>query len=82
MPSPRVWSRDDFREAMRLCAAGSSAYDQRESAAWAERACSVLAFTERNAVLEIAQPRDEHGRFASKPKAFTDSPLVIEARAG
>lgn len=79
MPSPRVWSRDDFLEAVKLSANGDYRKEQWEGA---QRACAVLEFAERNAVLHDGQQRDERGRFIAKPQLHLDSAIVTAARAG
>jgi hypothetical protein len=79
--APRVWSRADFLEALRLSGVsdGSVAQD------WAVKACRILETIERE-VSHSASPlptvRDERGRFLPKPQLHSDSPIVIEARAG
>lgn len=79
MPAPRVWSRDDFMEAARMCEHGEHRV---YSLSVCERVCGLLEFAERNAALTVDQGRDERGRFLPKPQLHTDSPIVIEARAG
>jgi hypothetical protein len=82
MPSPRVWSRDDFLKAMKLVSVRHTPGQKDEARWWAESACAVLEFAESNAVLHVDQGRDERGRFLPKPQLHADSPLVIQARAG
>lgn len=74
--APKVWSRDDFMEACRLCGF-SFAKDT------AEKANAILEMAERNMRGRLPQPRDAKGHFQSPSKLPTlDSPLVISARAG
>ena len=66
--APRVWSRADFLEAMTLSGAreGGIAHDA------AVAACRILETVERevgHAHAPPSPPRDERGRFLSRPQA-------------
>lgn len=86
MSSPRVWSRDDFLDAARLCRVEDWRSSGDSYRTWmlkqCESICGILEFAERNATLHVDQGRDERGRFLPKPQLHLDSPIVIEARAG